>query len=111
MTDLLRVIFAVLASLFKSRAEVEAENLVLRQQVNVLRRRMPKGPALTNIDRLLFVWLYRWFPPRQALSRSSGRKQSFAGTALAFAPIGGGDLAAVLADRRSHMNCARSSLR
>jgi hypothetical protein len=35
---------------------------VLRQQVNVLRRRMPKRPALTNIDRLLFVWLYRWFP-------------------------------------------------
>src|SRR5260370_37298304 len=22
---------------------------------------MPKRPALTNIDRLLFVWLYRWF--------------------------------------------------
>jgi transposase InsO family protein len=62
MTDLLRLIFAVLASLFKSRAEVEAENLVLRQQVNVLRRRMPKRPALTNIDRLLFVWLYGWFP-------------------------------------------------
>ena len=62
MTDLLRLIFAVLASLFKSRAELEAENLVLRQQVNVLRRRMPKRAALTNIDRLLFVWLYRWFP-------------------------------------------------
>ena len=62
MTDLLRLILAVLASLFKSRAELEAENLVLRQQINVLRRRMPKRPALTNIDRLLFVWLYRWFP-------------------------------------------------
>ena len=62
MTDLLRLIFAVLASLFKSRARLEAENLVLRQQINVLSRRMPKRPALTNIDRLLFVWLYRWFP-------------------------------------------------
>jgi transposase InsO family protein len=41
---------------------LEAELLVLRQQVNVLRRRMPKRPALTNIDRLLFVRLYRWFP-------------------------------------------------
>src|SRR5262249_16780866 len=47
---------------FKSRAELEAEILVLRQQVNVLRRRMPRRPALTNIDRLLFVWLCRWFP-------------------------------------------------
>jgi len=62
MTDLIRLILAVLASLFKSRAELEAENLVLRQQVNVLRRRMPKRPALEKIDRLLFVWLYHWFP-------------------------------------------------
>ena len=62
MTDLLKLFLAVLASLFKSRAQLEAENLVLRQQIGVLRRRMPKRPALTNIDRLLFVWLYRWFP-------------------------------------------------
>jgi transposase InsO family protein len=62
MTDLLKLILAILASLFKSRAELEAENLVLRQQINVLCRQMPKRPALTNIDRLLFVWLYRWFP-------------------------------------------------
>src|SRR5260370_10352153 len=62
MTDLLRLILAVLASPFKSRARLEAENLVLRQQIKVLRRRTPKRPALTNIDRLLFVWLYRWFP-------------------------------------------------
>ena len=62
MADLLKLFLAVLASLFKSRARLEAENLVLRQQVNVLRRRMPKRPPLANIDRLLFVWLYRWFP-------------------------------------------------
>ena len=62
MTDLLRLILAILASPFKSRAELEAENLILRQQINVLCRRMPKRPALTNVDRFLFVWLYRWFP-------------------------------------------------
>ena len=62
MTDLLRLMLAFLASLFKSRAQLEAEILVLRQQINVFRRRMPKRAALTNIDRLLFVWLYRWFP-------------------------------------------------
>jgi hypothetical protein len=48
--------------LLKSRTELEAENLVLRQQINVLCRRMPKRPALTNVDRLLFFWLYGWFP-------------------------------------------------
>ena len=62
MTDLFRAILAVVASLFKSRAELAAENLVLRQQINVLRRRMPRRPALSNVDRLLFVWVYRWFP-------------------------------------------------
>src|SRR6202047_1595511 len=62
MTDLLKLILGVLASLFRSRAKLEAENLVLRQQINVLRRRMPKRPHLNNTDRFLFVWLYRWFP-------------------------------------------------
>src|SRR5476651_2499389 len=64
MTDLLKLILGVLASLFRSRAELEleAENLVLRQQINVLLRRMPKRPDLNNTDRFLFVWLYHWFP-------------------------------------------------
>ena len=62
MKDLLKLILGVLASLFRSRAKLEAENLVLRQQVNVLLRRMPKRPDLNNTDRLLLVWLYRWFP-------------------------------------------------
>jgi hypothetical protein len=46
MTDLLKLILGVLASLVRSRARLEAENLVLRQQINVLRRRMPKRPHL-----------------------------------------------------------------
>ena len=62
MTDLLKLILGVLASLFRSRAKLEAENLVLRQQINVLRRQMPRRPDLNNTDRFLFVWLYRWFP-------------------------------------------------
>src|SRR5882762_2807637 len=62
MTDLFRLILGILASRFKARATLEAENLVLRQQVNVLRRRTPKRSHLNNTDRFLFVWLYRWFP-------------------------------------------------
>jgi hypothetical protein len=62
MNDLFQLIVGILASRFKSRAQLEAENLILRQQVNVLRRQSPKRPDLNNIDRLLFVWLYRWFP-------------------------------------------------
>src|ERR1039457_4044753 len=62
MKDLLKLILRVLASLFRSRAKLEAENLVLRQQINVLRRRAPKRPHFNNIDRFLFVGLYHWFP-------------------------------------------------
>ena len=62
MTDLLKLILGFLASLFKSRAKLEAEILILRQQINVLRRRAPKQPHLNNTDRFLFVCLYHWFP-------------------------------------------------
>src|SRR6476660_433442 len=62
MTDLVKLILGILSSSFKARATLEAENLVLRQQVNVLRRRTPKRPHLNSTDRFLFVWLYRWFP-------------------------------------------------
>jgi hypothetical protein len=62
MTDLFKLLLGILASRFKARATLEAENLVLRQQVNVLRRRTPKRPHLNNTDCFLFVWLYRWFP-------------------------------------------------
>ncbi len=62
MIDLFKLILGVLASLFKSRARLEAEILVLRQQINVLRRGTPRRPHLNNSDRFLFVWLSRWFP-------------------------------------------------
>src|ERR1700678_2114705 len=62
MTDLFRLILGILVSRFKAKATLEAENLVLRQQINVLRRRTPKRPHLNNTDRFLFVWLYRWLP-------------------------------------------------
>jgi len=48
MTDLFKLILGVLVSLFKSRARLEAEILVLRQQINVPRRRMPT-PMLDNV--------------------------------------------------------------
>src|SRR5450759_3005496 len=62
MKDLFKLILGVLASLFKSRAKLEAEIMILRQQINVLRRRAPKRPHLNNTDRFLYVWLYHWFP-------------------------------------------------
>jgi hypothetical protein len=62
MIELLHLILHLVASLFKSRAKLEAEILVLRQQLNVLRRQIPKRPQLSNTDRFRLVWLYRRFP-------------------------------------------------
>src|ERR1700755_2012399 len=53
---------AVLASPFKSKLRLEAENAVLRHQLNVLRRKLHGRVRLTNHDRWFFSQLYRWFP-------------------------------------------------
>src|SRR5205823_1649655 len=62
MIEFLRLILHIIASFFKPRTNLVAEILVLRQQLNVLRRQVSKRPQLSNTDRFLFVWLYRWFP-------------------------------------------------
>jgi hypothetical protein len=41
---------------------LQAEILVLRHQLNVLRRRSPKQVAVSNFDRLVFIGLYRLAP-------------------------------------------------
>jgi transposase InsO family protein len=58
MAAIIRLLLAALLSLFKSRRRLQSENLVLRHQINVLRRTAPKRARLIGIDRLLFVWLY-----------------------------------------------------
>src|SRR5712664_80253 len=62
MIGLFCFVLAVLASPFKSKLRLEAENAVLRHQLNVLRRRLHGRVRLTNHDRWFFILLYRWFP-------------------------------------------------
>jgi hypothetical protein len=57
MVDLCRLIWHVVAGLFRSRAALHAEVLVLRHQLNVLRRNSPKRLVFNNIDRLVFATL------------------------------------------------------
>jgi hypothetical protein len=52
----------VLASPFKSKSRLEAENAVLRHQLIVLQRKVRGRAHLTNNDRWFFVQMYRWFP-------------------------------------------------
>jgi hypothetical protein len=62
MFALLCFVLAVLASPFKSKIRLEAENAALRHQLIVLRRKVRGRPWLTNNDRWFIIQLYRWFP-------------------------------------------------
>jgi transposase InsO family protein len=62
MIALLYFVLAVLATPFKSKKRLEAENAALRHQLIVLRRKVPGRVRLTNSDRWFFIQLYRWFP-------------------------------------------------
>src|ERR1700694_6222658 len=62
MIGLLCFVLAVLASPFKSKLRLEAENAVLRHQLIVLKRRLHGPRRLRNNDRWFFIQLYRWFP-------------------------------------------------
>jgi hypothetical protein len=62
MIGLFCFVLAVLASPFKSKLRLEAENAVLRHQLIILRRRLHGRVGLTNHDRWFFIQLYRWFP-------------------------------------------------
>src|SRR5258707_11586420 len=108
MIGLLCFALAVLASPFKSKVRLEAENAVLRHQLIVLRRRLHGRVRLTNNDRWYLIQLYRWFYPAVSLvlssciagfhqscrfSQSSGPRRSCAGTEPAFAATGVGSRA------------------
>ena len=62
MLGLVELLLGWLTSLVKSRRRLRAENLVLRHQLNILRRRAARRVRLSDVDRLAFVWLYRLCP-------------------------------------------------
>jgi hypothetical protein len=64
MIGLLCFVLAVLASAFKSKTRLEAENAVLRHQLIVLRRKLKGRARLTNNDRWFLVQMYRLCVPK-----------------------------------------------
>jgi hypothetical protein len=62
MIDSPKLVACFVVSLFRSKGRLEAEIVVLRHQLNLLRRKMPSRARLTLIDRLILVWLYRLRP-------------------------------------------------
>src|SRR5205823_2314344 len=62
MGDLCRLFWSLLVGLFRSRAALQTEILVLRHQLNFLRRRSPKRLVFKNLDRVVFAGLYSLTP-------------------------------------------------
>jgi len=62
MVEFVIKLLLVARSRLRSRSILEAENLVLRQQVVILSRKSRSRVWLRNIDRLILVWLYRLLP-------------------------------------------------
>ena len=62
MIAVLKLVAWILAAVFKSRARLEAEIVVLRHQLIILRRKASARLQLSVIDRFIFVWLYRPSP-------------------------------------------------
>ena len=95
MIALLSFLLAALASPFRSKGRLLAENALLRHQVVVLRRKVKGRIPLTNGDRWFFMQLYRWFPsilgslvvirPETLIRWHSGRLPSLLALEVAFA--------------------------
>lgn len=84
MLAILRVLGIVVANLFKSRSRLEAENVLLRHQLNVALRQTSRRPVLRGSDRALMAWMIRagfcvlasprFIPPPLGGSIVKGRK-------------------------------------
>jgi hypothetical protein len=96
MIGLLCFVLAVLASPLKSKLRPEAENTMLRHQLNAVRRRLPGRVQLTNNDRRFFIQLVSLasinpesshnHPARHARALARGRLSLLQG--FEVAPIG-----------------------
>src|SRR5215469_13055238 len=98
---------AVLASPFRSKLRLEAENAVLRHQLIVLMRR-PRGRVrLTNHDRWFFIQLYRWFPAILRVLTIIRPETLMRWHRAGFRAIGVGSRAHGEGVRRSRSSCVR----
>jgi hypothetical protein len=62
MLAILHSLGMFIADLFKARGRLEAENLLLRHQLNLALRQASSRPRLRGNDRALLVWVVRLWP-------------------------------------------------
>jgi hypothetical protein len=63
MAALIVLLLNLVASLFKPKSQLEAENAALRQQVIVLQRKVRGRVQFTNSDRLFFIREIGFYAP------------------------------------------------
>jgi hypothetical protein len=105
MIALVCFVLAALASPFKSKSRLEAENAALRHQLIVLRRRVRGRAQLTNSDRWFFVQVYRWFPSILQVLTIIRPETLVRWHRPAFAAIGVGNHRGGEGDRRLMQSC------
>src|SRR6476646_8057074 len=69
MFAIIYLLATFIADLFKPPRRLEVENLFLRHQLNIARRRAPQRVRLRAGDRALMVWMTRRWPSLLGLSR------------------------------------------
>jgi hypothetical protein len=92
MLAILHALGMFIADLFKSRSRLDAENLLLRHQLNLAHG---KRPLILDCEAVTERCWFGWSDCGQACltwSRSFSPKQSFVGIAPDFEASGGGNL-------------------
>jgi hypothetical protein len=108
MVALLWLLLMLLALPFKSMGRLEAENLALRHQLAMLRRKVPGRVQPTNRDRWFLIQLYRWFPSvLNAIKIVRPETLLCVGTVPASTGIGAGSPTPSAAGHQSMPNCGR----
>ena len=62
MFVVLNAVAIVVANLFKSRRRLEAENILLRHQLNIALRQTQARLRLRSVDRVILGWMVRVWP-------------------------------------------------
>jgi hypothetical protein len=91
MLGLCRIIFGIVVDLFRPRAALEAEILVLLQQIIVLRRGRPSRQSFLAVGRAVLGWVCHLLPKTRDRSPSFGPKPWFGGTVQASDCFGAGN--------------------
>src|SRR3977135_4252880 len=111
MREACSLIWSALVLLFRSWASLAAEILVLRHQINMLRRHSPKRQTFSAMDRLIFAGLYRLAPTVLNALRFGSQIPVQSGTAPGSDRTGAGGHDVVVADQPYRQRYASLSAR